>query len=78
MAWPTQGAAWRPKTKGQHANPSRSRGGDKMTRPIIEVKGLTKTFGGTRAVDDLTLTIEPGMVTGFLGPNGAANPPPCG
>jgi ABC-2 type transport system ATP-binding protein len=33
--------------------------------------GLTKVFGDTRAVDDLTCTIEPGVVTGFLGPNGA-------
>src|SRR3954466_8978173 len=37
----------------------------------IELAGLTKVFGDTRAVDDLTCTIEPGMVTGFLGPNGA-------
>jgi ABC-2 type transport system ATP-binding protein len=38
---------------------------------VIEIKGLTKTFGRTRAVDDLTFSIEPGAVTGFLGPNGA-------
>ena len=38
---------------------------------MIELAGLTKVFGDTRAVDDLTCTIEPGMVTGFLGPNGA-------
>ena len=38
---------------------------------MIELAGLTKIFGGTRAVDDLTCTIEPGVVTGFLGPNGA-------
>ena len=38
---------------------------------MIELRGLTKTFGSTRAVDDLTCTIEPGVVTGFLGPNGA-------
>jgi ABC-2 type transport system ATP-binding protein len=38
---------------------------------MIELAGLTKVFGRTRAVDDLTCTIEPGMVTGFLGPNGA-------
>ncbi|QNG19980.1 ATP-binding cassette domain-containing protein [Rhodococcus triatomae] len=38
---------------------------------MIEVKGLTKTFGATKAVDDLTFTVQPGMVTGFLGPNGA-------
>jgi ABC-2 type transport system ATP-binding protein len=38
---------------------------------VIELTGLTKDFGRTRAVDDLTCTIEPGVVTGFLGPNGA-------
>lgn len=38
---------------------------------IIELTGLTKTFGRNRAVDDLSCTIEPGVVTGFLGPNGA-------
>ncbi|NLG56293.1 MAG: ATP-binding cassette domain-containing protein [Rhodococcus sp.] len=38
---------------------------------MIEVKGLTKTFGEMKAVDDLTFTVKPGMVTGFLGPNGA-------
>ena len=38
---------------------------------MIELTGLTKVFGQTRAVDDLTCSIEPGMVTGFLGPNGA-------
>lgn len=37
----------------------------------IQLVGLTKTFGHTRAVDDLTCSIEPGVVTGFLGPNGA-------
>ncbi|MEI8412054.1 MULTISPECIES: hypothetical protein [unclassified Kribbella] len=31
--------------------------------------------GGRTVVDDLTLTIRPGRVTGFLGPNGAGNPP---
>ena len=38
---------------------------------MIELTGLTKVFGRTRAVDDLTCSVEPGMVTGFLGPNGA-------
>lgn len=38
---------------------------------MIELVGLTKVFGRTRAVDDLTCTVEPGVVTGFLGPNGA-------
>ena len=37
----------------------------------IEVAGLSKRFGDTLAVDDLSFTVEPGRVVGFLGPNGA-------
>jgi len=38
---------------------------------MIEAIGLTKRYGNTVAVDNLTFTIAPGRVTGFLGPNGA-------
>lgn len=38
---------------------------------MIELTGLSKRFGRVRAVDDLTFSVEPGVVTGFLGPNGA-------
>ncbi|WP_018680635.1 ABC transporter ATP-binding protein [Actinokineospora enzanensis] len=38
---------------------------------MIEVRNLTKRYGPTLAVDDLTFTVAPGRVTGFLGPNGA-------
>ncbi|MGV9799663.1 ABC transporter ATP-binding protein [Mycobacterium sp. NPDC003449] len=38
---------------------------------MIELAGLTKLYGTQRAVDDLTFSVEPGVVTGFLGPNGA-------
>jgi ABC-2 type transport system ATP-binding protein len=38
---------------------------------VIEVRGLTKTYGGQRAVDELSFTAPAGKVTGFLGPNGA-------
>ncbi|MDT9591780.1 ATP-binding cassette domain-containing protein [Nocardioides zeae] len=38
---------------------------------MIEVQGLTKTYGAHRAVDDVTFSARPGRVTGFLGPNGA-------
>ena len=38
---------------------------------MIEVRGLTKRYGSTTAVDDLSFTVQPGIVTGFLGPNGA-------
>jgi ABC-2 type transport system ATP-binding protein len=37
----------------------------------IEFRSISKQFGAVRAVDDLTFTVEPGVVTGFLGPNGA-------
>jgi lipooligosaccharide transport system ATP-binding protein len=37
----------------------------------IEVQGLTKRFGDKLAVDDLSFTVAPGRVTGFVGPNGA-------
>src|SRR3954471_20015895 len=37
----------------------------------LEVKGVTKRYGATTAVDDLTFSVAPGTVTGFLGPNGA-------
>src|SRR5262245_25070305 len=39
--------------------------------PPLEVRGLTKRFGSTTAVDDLTFAVPPGRITGFLGPNGA-------
>jgi len=38
---------------------------------VIEVESLTKRYGSTLAVDDLSFTVAPGTVTGFLGPNGA-------
>jgi ABC-2 type transport system ATP-binding protein len=38
---------------------------------VIEVKDLVKTFGRTRALDGLDLSVDEGEVHGFLGPNGA-------
>jgi ABC-2 type transport system ATP-binding protein len=37
----------------------------------IEISGVTKTFGETKAVDDLTLAVPQGAVYGFIGPNGS-------
>ncbi|WP_292606932.1 ATP-binding cassette domain-containing protein [Nocardioides sp. REDSEA-S30_B4] len=42
-----------------------------MEAPALEVVGLGKSFGSVRAVDDLSFRVEPGRVTGFLGPNGS-------
>ena len=38
---------------------------------MIELNGLTKRYGPTLAVDDLSFQVQSGKVTGFLGPNGA-------
>ena len=38
---------------------------------VIEVAGLRKSFGRTQALDGLDLTVAPGEVHGFLGPNGS-------
>jgi ABC-2 type transport system ATP-binding protein len=42
-----------------------------MTQPAIEVKGLTKSYGGKRGIVDVTFSVDEGEVYGFLGPNGA-------
>ncbi|MEV0406672.1 ATP-binding cassette domain-containing protein [Actinoallomurus sp. NPDC050550] len=38
---------------------------------MIKTTALTKRYGGTTAVDGLSMEVRPGRVTGFLGPNGA-------
>ncbi|MCH5299686.1 MAG: ATP-binding cassette domain-containing protein [Ruminococcus sp.] len=38
---------------------------------MVEVKNLTKRYGGIKAVNDISFTVESGEILGFLGPNGA-------
>ncbi len=46
--------------------------GDPVTTgPAIEARGLVKAFGPIRAVDGVSLALEPGRVYGILGPNGS-------
>jgi ABC-2 type transport system ATP-binding protein len=43
-----------------------------VSRPAaVQTHGLTKRYGKKTVVDDLTISVQPGIVTGFLGPNGA-------
>src|SRR4051812_16788172 len=38
---------------------------------VIDVEGLTKSFGGRRVVDNFSIRVERGQIFGFLGPNGS-------
>ena len=40
-------------------------------RPVLEVSGLTKRFGGINAVTDVSFTVHEGEILGLIGPNGA-------
>jgi ABC-2 type transport system ATP-binding protein len=42
-----------------------------MSEPEVVVADLHKRFGGTRALDGMSFTLRPGVVTGLVGPNGA-------
>ncbi len=39
--------------------------------PVLELKGITKSFGGVRAVAELDLAVERGSIHGLIGPNGS-------
>jgi branched-chain amino acid transport system ATP-binding protein len=39
--------------------------------PILRMKGVSKSFGGVKAVDDITFDVMPGESVGLVGPNGA-------
>jgi len=38
---------------------------------MLEIRRLSKSFGGLRAIDDCSLTVKKGSITGLIGPNGA-------
>lgn len=42
-----------------------------MTLPLLEIKGLTISFGGLVAIERLDLQVNPGEIVGLIGPNGA-------
>ena len=42
-----------------------------MNRALLEVRGLTRSFGAMRAVDDINFDVLEGTITGLIGPNGA-------
>ncbi|HVO15280.1 MAG TPA: ABC transporter ATP-binding protein [Alphaproteobacteria bacterium] len=40
-------------------------------QPLIEVRGLSKNYGGVTAIEDLSFSVMPGMIKAVIGPNGA-------
>jgi branched-chain amino acid transport system ATP-binding protein len=44
---------------------------DNGRSPLIEARGVTKQFGGLRAVDDMSIALRRGEMLGLIGPNGA-------
>jgi len=42
-----------------------------MTSPVIEASHIVKSFGGVRAVDDVSVSVMPGEIHAVIGENGA-------
>ena len=42
-----------------------------MATPVLEMRNVEKNFGGVRAIDNFSVTLEPGKIHGLIGPNGA-------
>jgi ABC-2 type transport system ATP-binding protein len=55
----------------QLARPTRAASGSSDHVAAVQVTNLSKSYGAVRAVDDLTMRIEPGEIVAVLGPNGA-------
>jgi ABC-type branched-subunit amino acid transport system ATPase component/ABC-type branched-subunit amino acid transport system permease subunit len=67
---PAMAAAAAPCGKSQPAGPvaPRAAPGD---GPLLSVRGLSKSFGGLKAVQDVSFDVVPGSILGIIGPNGA-------
>jgi branched-chain amino acid transport system permease protein len=70
----TLASVWeRPRPAASRQAPARSAGadGDRAAETVLEAFGLVREFGGVRAVDDVSLSVKRGTLTGLIGPNGA-------
>jgi ABC-type branched-subunit amino acid transport system ATPase component/ABC-type branched-subunit amino acid transport system permease subunit len=60
----------RPAAVPAHAR-TRAKAAAEEGRPLLEVEGLSKRFGGLQAVDGLSFTVQEGTITALIGPNGS-------
>ena len=60
------GAAVAPRSSNGSAPPP-----DTQQEPLLEVRNLTRSFGGITAVDGVSFALQPHRILGFIGPNGA-------
>lgn len=58
-------------TAGAAASLLQQAGGERAESQTLRAEGIGISFGGLRAVDDVTLEVRPGQVTALVGPNGA-------
>ncbi len=42
-----------------------------MNNPVLDVKNISKSFGGIKAVQNVSLSVQPGEILGLIGPNGS-------
>jgi branched-chain amino acid transport system permease protein len=62
----------RPQSAASPLAPARSAGVDgRAAETVLEAVGLVREFGGVRAVDNVSLSVQRGTLTGLIGPNGA-------
>jgi ABC-type branched-subunit amino acid transport system ATPase component len=69
-----EGAAGGPGNGSKKRAPARPRAVDgepRSTRPVLEVRGVSRAYGGIRAVNDVSFSLYESEILGIIGPNGA-------
>jgi len=56
---------------GAEEDEARAHSGLREGPPVLEVRDVTRSFGGVRALDGVSFDLRPGEILGFIGPNGA-------
>src|SRR5690606_37766612 len=56
---------------GGEGGEARAPSGLREGPPVLEVRDVTRSFGGVRALDGVSFVLRPGEILGFIGPNGA-------